>query len=33
MKRLRIASRKSRLALWQAEHVQAQLQKLYPDLS
>ncbi|NCW98365.1 MAG: hydroxymethylbilane synthase [Betaproteobacteria bacterium] len=28
-----MASRKSRLALWQAEHVQAQLQKLYPDLS
>src|SRR5690606_13842316 len=29
--RLVIATRASRLALWQAEHVQARLQALYPD--
>ncbi|PCJ93697.1 MAG: hydroxymethylbilane synthase [Porticoccaceae bacterium] len=29
---LRIATRKSPLALWQAEYVKAQLQKRYPDL-
>jgi len=27
-----IASRKSRLAMWQAEHVQARLTQLYPDV-
>lgn len=32
MKRLRIATRKSPLALWQAEHVQARLQALHPGL-
>ncbi len=32
MKRLRIATRRSRLALWQAEHVQARLQALHPGL-
>ena len=30
--RLRIATRRSRLALWQAEHVQARLQALHPGL-
>lgn len=30
-KRLVIASRESRLAMWQAEHVRARLQELYPD--
>ncbi|MFY7966402.1 MAG: hydroxymethylbilane synthase, partial [Polynucleobacter sp.] len=30
-KRLIIASRESRLAMWQAEHVQDCLRKLYPD--
>lgn len=30
---LRIATRKSPLALWQAEHVKARLQQLYPDLA
>lgn len=30
--RLRIATRKSRLALWQAEHVAAQLRHFHPDL-
>lgn len=30
-KRLVIASRESRLAMWQAEHVQACLKKLYPE--
>ena len=30
-KKLVIATRASRLALWQAEHVQARLQALYPD--
>ena len=29
--RLVIASRESRLALWQAEHVRAALQQLYPQ--
>jgi len=29
--KLVIASRESRLAMWQAEHVQARLQALYPD--
>lgn len=29
--RIVIATRESRLALWQAEHVQARLQQLYPD--
>lgn len=29
--KLVIATRESRLAMWQAEHVQAQLQLLYPD--
>ena len=32
MKRLVIATRRSRLALWQAEHVKARLQALYPEL-
>jgi len=31
-KRLRIASRKSRLALWQSEHVALRLRAYYPDL-
>lgn len=30
-KSLVIASRESRLAMWQAEHVKSSLQKLYPD--
>ena len=30
-KKLIIATRESRLAMWQAEHVQARLQALYPD--
>ena len=29
--RLTIATRKSRLALWQAEHVRSRLEKLYPE--
>ena len=33
MKTLTIASRESRLALWQAEHIQTRLQELYPDLT
>lgn len=33
MKTLVIASRESRLALWQAEHIKARLEALYPDLS
>lgn len=33
MKTLTIASRESRLALWQAEHIQIRLQNLYPDLT
>jgi len=32
MKQLVIATRESALALWQAEHVKARLQALYPDL-
>ena len=32
-KLLRIASRKSRLALWQAEHVQSRLKRHYPESS
>lgn len=32
MNRLRIATRKSPLALWQAEHVQARLQAMHPGL-
>jgi hydroxymethylbilane synthase len=32
MKRLVIATRKSRLALWQAEHIQARLRALHPGL-
>ncbi|OHV08380.1 hydroxymethylbilane synthase [Kushneria phosphatilytica] len=31
--RLRIATRKSPLALWQAEHVRARLEALYPELT
>ncbi len=31
--RIVIATRESRLALWQAEHVQARLRSLYPDCS
>ena len=31
MKQLVIATRESALALWQAEHVKARLQALYPD--
>ncbi|MDN0074491.1 hydroxymethylbilane synthase [Crenobacter sp. SG2303] len=33
MKKLVIASRESRLALWQAEHVKARLEALYPELT
>ena len=33
MKRLVIATRRSRLALWQAEHVKARLAALYPGLA
>jgi len=33
MKRLVIATRRSRLALWQAEHVRARLQALHPGLA
>src|SRR5215210_6484628 len=33
MKRLVIATRRSRLALWQAEHVKARLEKLHDGLS
>lgn len=32
MSKLRIATRKSKLALWQAEHVATQLQQHYPEL-
>ncbi|PNK60884.1 hydroxymethylbilane synthase [Psychrobacter sp. FDAARGOS_221] len=32
LKALNIATRKSPLAMWQAEHIQARLQSLYPDL-
>lgn len=31
--RVRIATRKSKLALWQAEHIQQRLEKLHPGLS
>lgn len=31
-KTLRIATRQSKLALWQAEHIKAELQRLHPDL-
>ena len=33
MKTLRIATRKSALALWQAEHVAARLRTLHADLA
>jgi len=33
MTTLRIATRKSPLALWQAEHIKARLEALHPDLS
>lgn len=33
MNTLRIATRRSPLAMWQAEHVQARLQALHPDLT
>ncbi|PTU67261.1 hydroxymethylbilane synthase [Chromobacterium sp. Panama] len=33
MDKIVIASRESRLAMWQAEHIQARLQALYPHLS
>ena len=32
MEELRIATRRSRLALWQAEHVKARLESLHPGL-
>ena len=32
IKKIRIASRESPLALWQAEFVKKKLQKIYPDL-
>ena len=32
-KTLKIATRQSPLALWQAQHVKTRLEKLYPDLS
>lgn len=32
-KTVRIATRKSKLAMWQAEHIQARLQQLYPELT
>ena len=32
MKRLVIATRRSRLALWQAEHVKVRLENLHPGL-
>ena len=32
MKQIRIATRKSALALWQAEHVAARLRTAHPDL-
>ena len=31
--RVRIATRKSKLALWQAEHIQQRLEELHPGLS
>lgn len=33
MKILKIATRQSPLALWQAEHIKARLEQLYPDLT
>lgn len=33
MRKLVIASRESRLAMWQAEHIRARLTALYPDLT
>ena len=33
MQRLTIATRRSRLALWQAEHIKARLQALHPELT
>ena len=33
MKKLVIATRRSRLALWQAEHIQRELQRLHPGLT
>ncbi|QXB44700.1 hydroxymethylbilane synthase [Acinetobacter seifertii] len=33
MKTLKIATRQSPLALWQAEHIRARLQELHPDLT
>lgn len=33
MKTLKIATRQSPLALWQAEHIRARLNELYPDLT
>ena len=33
MRKLVIASRESRLAMWQAEHIRARLMALYPDLT
>ncbi len=33
MKRLTIATRRSRLALWQAEHVRAELERVHPGLA
>lgn len=32
-KTVKIATRKSKLAMWQAEHIQAILQRLYPELT
>lgn len=33
MKTLKIATRQSPLALWQAEHIRARLEELHPDLT
>ncbi|TIC85995.1 hydroxymethylbilane synthase [Crenobacter intestini] len=33
MKKIVIASRESRLAMWQAEHIKARLEALYPELT
>ena len=33
MKPIKIATRKSRLALWQSEHVAERLQRHWPELS
>ena len=30
---IRIGTRKSSLALWQAEHISAELQRLYPNIT